>query len=294
MLALMMFSVALRGWFVPGRNVSEIVQDDPTAGAGGRVFPAHVLPTTAKSVGLVPVIVVVPAAANTRFAVPVFVTVIGCGALVVSRRMVGKVRGEGVAVIAGTGATPEPARLTVRFPPSVVMFSVPVFAPAVLGLKDTPIVQVAPGATGPPQPLLRLNTAPAVTALVETPVTLRFAFEPAAAALVTVTFWMALVRPFPTLPKLRLAGFREATGTVPVPDALITRPPPAVVENCAERRPAAVGVNVIAMVQEPVGAMFVQLLELMPKSPDPVPVLAKFPAVSVSVANPVSPETAAG
>lgn len=135
---------------------------------------------------------------------PVLLNVTVCGALVVPKDWLEKVRLVTDKLTTGTGR-PSPASKTVcgLFAALSVMVTVPYRLPSAVGVKVTDIVQAIPGATLDPQVLSWAKsplTAMDVMLKAELPV------------LVRVTGWAALVLPTTWPTKVKLVGAKVTTG----------------------------------------------------------------------------------
>lgn len=166
-----------------------------------------------------------------------------------------------------TGALPVPLRPTFcgLFEVLSVKVSVPLAAPAAVGVNVTPTLQPAPAAMLVPQVLLAIAKGPLIPTLeIVRDVLWR---------LVSVTVTGALVLPIATVPK-----FNELAETVtgelellPVPLRLTVCGPPvaeSVKVNVPVAAPVAVGVNVTPTLQlAPAPTLVPQLLLAIPKGP---------------------------
>jgi hypothetical protein len=155
-----------------------------------------------------------------------------------------------------------------------------VFAPAVVGLKRTVIVQLPPGATDvhPLVPMANwfglapVNVAP-LTTRVPVPVLLTVTF---CSAELVVMFW---------LPKASDAGETDATGVTPVPVTVnVAGDPEAlwVIDTDAVFAPTDVGANLTLTVQLAAGANVVHPL-VIPNWPASVPVRVALLTTRVAV-----------
>jgi hypothetical protein len=184
-----------------------------------------------------------------------------------------------------TGVPPVPLRLTFwgLFEALSVKVSVPLAAPAAVGVNVTPTAQLAPAGTGVPQVLPEIAKGPLIPTLeIVRDVLWR---------LVSVTVTAALVLPTVTVPKLNeLAD--SVTGELeplPVPLRLTVWGPPgaeSVKVSVPVAAPVAVGVKVTPTLQLAPGAMLVpQVLPAIPKGPlAPTPeMVSDTPRLLVSV-----------
>ena len=89
--------------------------------------------------------------------VPVLVSVTAFAAEVPPTACTPKASELGASVYNGTMPVPDSATVFVPAPPPPVTVSVPLFAPALVGLNATVIVQLAPAATEVPQVWLTTN-----------------------------------------------------------------------------------------------------------------------------------------
>lgn len=234
-----------------GVKVTVIVQVEPTGIDELQVLTWEKSPDT---VALMEILVMFKAAA------PVFFTVTTWGALAVLSCTLGNARVAGVRVTTGRAPTfPVPLRVTLCGPPEAL--SVIVIAadrlPTAKGENVTAMLQLKPAASLLLQlfvceksPLFVPVTAMLLMVRVVVPVLLKLMF---CAALVVPAAWLA---------KVRLAGVSVTSGTalvMPIPERLTCRPgllPPgalSMIANVAVRVPAADGVKVIRMVQNPPG-----------------------------------------
>ena len=187
----------------------------------------------------------------------------------------------GVSVNTGVGVTPVPEieTFTVAGEPLVRMARVPVFAPVVVGLKVTLMVQVSPGFNEAPQ-LFELIRRPAVAVWlviagaglnVSTPCPL----------LATVTERGPLVTFRAALPKATLVGVTRSTGAgvtpVPVSETFTVAGEPLVlIAKVPVFAPLLVGVNVTLSVQlAPETTVAPQVVALMTKPAPAVWVIAE-------------------
>ena len=233
----LMVTTLVRVPLAVGVNVTAIVQVSPAV-TGVEVEQVVPVPR-AKS----------PLAINAvmfRELVPVLVKVTDCAAAVVPTTVLPKVRLDGVSVT--PGAIAEPLSVTVCVPPPALseIVTTPVRVPLLVGVKVTATVQLPPAAIG-----VEVEQVPVPTAK-----------SPLAASaeivsgllpvLVNVADCAAAVVPKTVLPKLRLDGFSDAPGVVPVPLKLMFWIPPlasSVIVIPPVRTPLAVGVKATAIVQ---------------------------------------------
>src|SRR2546422_809066 len=149
------------------------------------------------------------------------------------------------------GAKPIPVRVITGTLPraSLVMATPPVLKPAVVGLKVTLMVQLAPAATLLPQ-LLAWAKSPLAAMLAM--------FNTAVPLLVSVDVWDGLVVPMSRLPKIRLVLDKVMTGArIPTPVRDTTWGLPGALSVTAidpSRVPTAVGVKATVMMQLAPGA----------------------------------------
>jgi hypothetical protein len=175
--------------------------------AGEQLVPAAAMPKGPE----------VAIALMVRLAVPLFVSVTVCDALVVPTTWeVAKVTLVGARVAMGA-ATPVPLKEIVCVLLAAGALSVkvtePTALPATVGVKTTLTVHMPWGATGEVQVLVSCCAKGAVAT---TEATVRFAVP----VLVTVTIWAALLVPRATLPKVRLVAESNTAGApTPVPDS---------------------------------------------------------------------------
>ena len=221
-----------------GVNVTAIVQVLPAA-TGVEVEQVVPVPK-AKS----------PLAINAvmfRELIPVLVKVTDCAAAVVPTTVLPKVRFDGVSVT--PGAVPEPLSVTICVPPpaSSEIVTTPVRMPLLVGVKVTAIVQLLPTAIGVEveQVVLvpRAKSPLAANAVIVSGLLPVF---------VSVANCSAAVVPTTVLPKLRLDGFSDTPGAVPVPLSVTVWIPPlasSVIVIPPVRTPLAVGVKATAIVQ---------------------------------------------
>lgn len=166
-----------------------------------------------------------------------------------------KLKAPGDTCATGVCAVPEPDKDTVSGPPAPLLatVSVPLRAPAALGTKPSPTVQLAPGATGDEVaqvPPLRGNSAE--------PVAIELSVRFAVPLLDTVTVCALAEPPSTTAPKLTLLVDTAAIGAgaaAPVPDRLaVTLPMAEATVRVALRLPTACGVKPTVTEQEPPAA----------------------------------------
>jgi hypothetical protein len=184
----------------------------------------------------------------TRFALPLFVSVTVCAALVVPTFCDANVRlaGESEA----PGPVPVPDRLT-EFGELAAFDATatePLLAPDAVGLNVTDTLQVPAGATVPQ--VVVAAKSPAFVPPTVTPLTTRLALP----VFVTVTVCAALVAPIEVEPNVRLAVDSETTGAcaTPVPwSGTVCGLPVALsaIDSELVRVPAACGLNVMLTVQ---------------------------------------------
>jgi hypothetical protein len=226
-----------------GAKATEIVQLAPAA----RLLPQLVF--RRKVLGAIEI-----GALNVSVAVPLFVSVTVCGALVLPTGWLVNVRLVGERVAAGAG-DPPPLRTTVCVDPAVplslsVTTSEPLRGPDAVGVKVTLIEQFDIAATVLPQVSAEMAKSPVIA----TPEMLRVAPP----ELARVTLWAVLVAPTGSEGNVKLAVESETLGTRrPVPlkgtlwgllGALSTR------IRSANRVPEALGVKVTLMAQLAPGA----------------------------------------
>ena len=194
--------------------------------------------------------------------VPVLVNVTDCAAAVVPTTVLPKLRLEGVSIT--PGAVPVPLSVMVWLPPLAlsVVVTTPVRTPLAVGVKATAIVQVFPAATG----VETEQVVPASRA--KSPLAVRVAIlSGLLPMLVNVTDCAAAVVPATALPNVRLDGFNETPGAVPVPTrVMFCVPPPALslIVTAPVREPVAVGENVTAIVHVPEAATSVEIEQVVP------------------------------
>jgi hypothetical protein len=143
--------------------------------------------------------------------------------------------------------TPVPLRLTLRGLPaaSSTTVSVPGRLPVAVGVNDTSIVHVPPGASvAGASGHVVLDPYPALVAIDAT-------VSGPSPVLRRVATFAGLVVPTATDPNPRLAGVSAATGAVPVPDKATVNGPPALVSTVRApfREPVAIGANTTPMLQ---------------------------------------------
>jgi hypothetical protein len=140
-------------------------------------------------------------------AVPLFVSVTVCAALVVPWSWLPKVSDESDTAAFGTnGTVPVPLKAMVCGLPDTLseIVSVPVNAPALEGAKETETVQLAAAASAPPQLFVWVKDAlAAIAEMVSVPVPL----------FVNVTVFAVLVVPWSWLPKFSDDGATSTIGT---------------------------------------------------------------------------------
>lgn len=153
---------------------------------------------------------------------------------------------------AGPAAAPPPIRRTARGLPGALstMVMAPLRFPAAVGVKVTLIVHELPAATEPPHPLVCAKSPEAaIEAMDSAPLPL----------LDNVTSCAGEVEPMSRVGNVRVDGDRLTLGarTIPVPDAATACGLPEALlatETAPVRTPAAVGLKVTAMVQDPPAA----------------------------------------
>src|SRR2546426_3829375 len=161
------------------------------------------------------------------------------------------------------GAKPIPVRVITGTLPraSLVMATPPVLKPAVVGLKVTLMVQLAPAATLLPQ-LLAWAKSPLAAMLAM--------FNTAVPLLVSVDVWDGLVVPMSRLPKIRLVLDKVMTGArIPTPVRDTTWGLPGALSVTAidpSREPTAVGVKATVMMQLAPGARLLPQVSVGTKS----------------------------
>ena len=138
----------------------------------------------------------------------------------------------------------------------------PLRIPDAVGVKSTAIVHVPEAATGleVEQVVAASNEKSLLAASV-------FMVSGLLPVLVNVTDCAAEVAPTNVLPKVRLEGFNETPGAVPVPTiVMFCVPPPALslMVTAPVREPAAVGENVTAIVHVPEAATSVEIEQVVP------------------------------
>ena len=233
--------LALREPAAVGANVTEMEQVDPAA----RVAPQVVV--SEKSPAFVPPMTICEMLSGP---VPLLLlTVTVCAAVVVPMPVVAKVRLAGVTLAAGT-PTPVPLSATVcvvPLPALSVTVSVALRLPMAAGVNVTEMVQLPPMATEPAQLLLVANDDALVPLMAMLPMVSAAVPEllsvVVSAPLVLLTFW---------LPKASELGETAAAATptpVPVSATVWVVDALSVIVNVAVLLPAAVGVNVTAMLQ---------------------------------------------
>ena len=188
---------------------------------------------------------------TTRFAEPVLVTVMACVAETVPTLAVAKVSDAGETVAAGADAEPVPLRVTAEGEPAALwaMLTEADFAPALVGVNVTPMVQEAAGATGAAQPLVVANWL-ALAPVRVTPETRRLAVP----VLLTVMACDAEVVPTPCVPNVSEAGATATIGPagapVPVRPTMSGDPMALLaIERLAVFAPTVAGVKVTSMPQ---------------------------------------------
>jgi len=122
----------------------------------------------------------------------------------------------GVTLI--TGAIPLPERVTVAaLPASLAILKLALFAPRLVGVNVTGIVQLLPGATDA-QLYVPMAYCAASAPVSVTPLTKSGALP----VLLTTTDWVALVVPVRWLPNDTVVGLVPITGAVTVPESVTT------------------------------------------------------------------------
>jgi len=230
-----------------------------------QVVPA----ATAKSAAFAPEID--GAAVMFRLAFPVFVTVTTCTVLVVVTSSPPAATVEGATLATGAAATAVPVMPSVCGLPAAlsVIDRVADRAPAALGVNVMLITHVAFGATAAPfvqvVPAAMAKSAALVPEIAAAAVMFRLALPvfltvTACAALVVLTVWLV---------NTRAEGATVATGAVatPVPVRPIVCGLPVAlfaIVSVADRAPEALGVNVMLIMQLPLGATGLLVVQVVP------------------------------
>lgn len=176
-----------------------------------------------------------------KLLVPVLVTMMLVGALVVSTTWLPKLTPEGENPI--PGVIPVPVNATMCVPALSEMVTVPVRGPDAAGLKVTPTVQLALGVSG-----LAVTQPPvaAKSPLAVKLVTLKLLVP----VLLTVTFCATLVVPTNWLAKLKVVESSPTPGATPVPVSATTWVPTlSEIAIAPFRTPTASGAKEICRVQ---------------------------------------------
>ena len=157
--------------------------------------------------------------------------------------------------------------------------------PAAAGVKVTEIEQLALTAKLAPQLVVSAKSPEFVP-----PIMMVLMVSGAVPLLVSVTVWAAADRPSAVAGKVRLAGDTPAVGTptpVPARDAVCVEPEtfPAlsVTVRVAVRLPAALGVNVTAIVQLPPAATLLAQVFVSAKSLELAPLMVMLAMVRAAV-----------
>jgi hypothetical protein len=203
-----------------------------------------------------------------KAALPVFMRVAVCAALLLPVATEPKVSVAGVSVAAGavTTAVPEPLMLEVCVPTLSTTLSDAEALPAAVGLKETLMVQEAPAASELPQLFMPIEKAAAFVPVIAMDVIGRAALP----ALARVKVCDELALPTFTLPKLTVVGVSAACGAA---IGVVAFPSQLKAVDCcgigegkfaprsAERGPSAEGVQVTAIEQlAPAARLAPQLL----------------------------------
>ena len=147
-------------------------------------------------------------------------------------------------------------------PAFVLRTTRPLRRPLEIGEKSIAIAHVPEAVTGFEIEQVVLGSS-AKSPLVVTPVM----FSELVPVLVKVTDFAAAVVPTTVLPKVRLEGFNDTPGAVPVPLSVTVCVPPlalSVMVTTPVRVPLAVGVNVTAIVHVPEAAIGVEIEQVVP------------------------------
>src|ERR1017187_1271156 len=209
-----MDSEAVNAPAAAGLNSTETVQ---VAAAASDV--PQVVADLRKDVAFVPVMV---SDVSVKAAVPEFLTVTTCAAVVTPTVVDAKVRLVGVRVTAGpAAAVPVPVRATVCGDPVALsaIDSEAVSAPAAAGLNSTETVQVAATASDVPQVVADLRKDVAFVPVTVSDVSVRAAVP----EFFTVTSCAAVVTPTAVEAKLRLVGVSVTAGAVTAAAHALTR-----------------------------------------------------------------------